>query len=174
MIRRALLLPLLLLAVRPLPAPEPDIGEFFEKFAAEWVRASPQLATTTQFFSGAEQDKLDGQLTPQTVQFRQERVDRARRSLAELRRFERKRLSGSRRVSARVLDWQLDAIVQGARYDAHGYVFHQMGMPGALVRFLTDIHPARTPQDIKNYLGRLSQVAARVDEMIVDARARAA
>ena len=74
MIRRALLLPLLLLAVRPLPAPEPDIGEFFEKFAAEWVRASPQLATTTQFFSGAEQDKLDGQLTPQTAQFRKERV----------------------------------------------------------------------------------------------------
>jgi uncharacterized protein (DUF885 family) len=47
------------------------------------------------------------------------------------------------------------------------------GMPGALVRYLTDIHPARNPGDVENYLRRLSQVAARVDEMIVDARARA-
>ena len=171
MIRRALLL---LLTVQLLPAPEPDIGEFFERFTAEWVRASPQLATTTQFFSGAEQDKLDGQLTPQTAQFRKERVDRALRSLAELRRFDRKRLSGSQRIAARVLDWQLDAIAQGAPYDAHGYVFHQMGMPAGLVLYLTDIHPARNPRDVENYLGRLSQVAARVDEMIVDARARAA
>ena len=102
-------------------------------------------------------------------------MDRARRKLAELRRFDRKRLSDSQRVSARVLEWQLDTIVQGARYDAHGYVFNQgvAGMPGALVRYLTDIHPARNPVDVENYLRRLSQVAARVDEMIVDARARA-
>ena len=48
-----------------------------------------------------------------------------------------------------------------------------MGMPGVLVKYLTDIHPARTPRDVENYLGRLSQVATRVDEMIVEARARA-
>ena len=171
MIRRAV--PLLFFAVRLLPASEPDIGDFFERLSAEWVRANPELSTMNQYFSGAEQDKLDGQLTPQTAQFRKERVDRARRGLAELRRFDRKRLSSSQRVSARVLDWQLDTIVQGARYDAHAYLFHQMGMPGGLVRYLTDIHPARTPRDVENYLGRLSQVAARVDEMIVDARARA-
>ena len=146
MIRRAL--PLLLLAVQILPAPEPAIGEFFDRFTAEWVRADPQLATSTQYFSGAEQDKLDGQLTPQTAQFRKERVERAQRGLAELRRFDRKRLSGSRRVSARVLEWQLDALVQGDRYDTHGYLFHQMGMPGGVVRYLTDIHPARNPRDV--------------------------
>jgi uncharacterized protein (DUF885 family) len=175
MIRRALLLPLLLLAAGLLPASEPDIGDFFERFTAEWVRANPQLATFTQYFSGAEQDKLDGQLTPQTAQFRKERVDRARRNPAELRRFDRKRLSDLQRVSARVLEWQLDTVVQGARYDSHGYVFNQGigGMPGALVRGLTDIHPARNPRDVENYLRRLSQVAARVDEVIVDARARA-
>jgi hypothetical protein len=55
MIRRVL--PLLFLAVRLLPAPEPDIGDFFERFAAEWVRANPQFATFSQYFSGAEQDK---------------------------------------------------------------------------------------------------------------------
>ena len=113
MLTRAFLLPLLLWQAGPLPAPEPDIGEFFERFTAEWVRADPQLATISQYFSGAEQDRLDAQLTPQTAQFRRERVDRARRGLEELRRFDRKRLSSSQRVSARVLEWQLDTIVQG-------------------------------------------------------------
>jgi uncharacterized protein (DUF885 family) len=173
MIRRALLLPLLLLAIRPLPAPEPDIGEFFQRFTADWVRTDPQLATESQF-SGAEQDKLDSQLTPRTAQYRKERVERARRYLAELRRFDRKQLSASQRVSARVLEWQLDTIVEGARFDTHSYLFHQMGMLPTLVMYLTDVHPARNPSDVKNYLSRLSQVAAQWDGMIVEARARAA
>src|SRR5687767_1657048 len=132
MIRRTLFLSSVLLTVRVLPAPQADIGEFFERFTTEWVRSAPQLATSTQYFSGDEQDKLDRQLTLQTAQYRKERVDRARRALAELRRFDRKRLSDSQRTSARVLEWQLDAIVKGARYDAHSYVFNQgiAGMPG--------------------------------------------
>ncbi len=64
MIPRALLLPLLLVAVQPLPAPEPDIAAFFERFTAELVRAEPELATRSQYFSRAEQDRLDGQLAP--------------------------------------------------------------------------------------------------------------
>ena len=46
-------------------------------------------------------------------------------------------------------------------------------MPGLIVWFLTDIHPARKPRDVENYLGRLSQVATQIDGMIVEARARA-
>lgn len=82
MTRQTLLLALLLFGAYGLPRPEPDINGFFERFTADWVRADPQLATTTQYFSGAEQDKLDGELTPQTAQFRKEQVERARRALA--------------------------------------------------------------------------------------------
>ena len=42
------------------------------------------------------------------------------------------------------------------------------------MQFLTDIHPARNPRDIENYLGRLFQLPVRIDEAIVDARAAAA
>ena len=48
------------------------------------------------------------------------------------------------------------------------------GLPGTLVRFLTEIHPARNPRDVENYLARLGQLAPRLDEAIVEARARAA
>ena len=48
------------------------------------------------------------------------------------------------------------------------------GLPGRLVWFLTEIHPARNPRDVENYLARLGQLALRLDEAIVEARARAA
>src|SRR6266852_763958 len=88
----ALSIPPLLLPARLMSAPELDISEFFEKFTADWLRADPQLATRNQFFSAAEQDKLDGQLTPQTPEFRKQRAAQARRWLEELRRFDRSRL----------------------------------------------------------------------------------
>jgi len=157
-------------------AAQPDIGEFFDRFTAEWVRADPQLATTSQYFSGEEQAKLDAQLTPRGANIIRERVERARRGLAELRRFDRKRLTASQRVSGRVLEWQLDSIVRAERFSGHEYLFNQgiAGAPGTLVRFLTEIHPARNPRDVENYLSRLGQLAPRLDEAIVEARARAA
>jgi uncharacterized protein (DUF885 family) len=178
MIRRArlFLLPLLLLlSVRLLPAPESDVDEFFDRFTAKWVRADPQLATRSQYFSGAEQDRLDSQMTPQTAEFRKQLVERARRGLEALRRFDRKRLSASQRISARMLEWQLDDIIRGARYQDHAYLFNQgiNGMPGLLIEFLTDIHPARTPRDVESYLKRLSQVGSQMDVMIAEGRVRA-
>src|SRR4051812_38483750 len=35
---------------------------FTERAAADWLRERPQLATSTQYFSGAEQDALDRRL----------------------------------------------------------------------------------------------------------------
>jgi uncharacterized protein (DUF885 family) len=160
-----------------LTAKEPDIGHFFDRFTAEWVRADPQLATRSQYFSGEEQAKLDAQLTPIGATIIHERVERARRGLAELRRFDRKRLTASQRVSVRFLEWQLDSIVRAERFSSNEYLFNQLfaaGLPGRLVSFLTEIHPARNPRDVENYLARLRQLAPRLDEAIVEARARAA
>ena len=158
-------------------AAQPDIGEFFDRFTAEWVRADPQLATFSQYFSGEEQAKLDAQLTPIGANITRERVERARRGLADLRVFDRKRLTASQRISARVLEWQLNSIVQAERCSGHEYLFNQFaaaGLPGRLVGFLTEFHPARNPRDVENYLTRLGQLALRLDEAIVEARARAA
>jgi len=157
-------------------AAQPDIGDFFDRFTAEWVRADPQLATASQYFSGEEQAKLDAQLTPVGAKNIRERVERARRGLAELRRFDRKRLTASQQVSASVLEWQLDSIVRAERFSGHSYLFNQgiAGLPGTLVRFLTEIHSARNPRDVENYLARLGQLAPRLDETIVEAHARAA
>lgn len=175
MLRRLLPVSVAFLLAQSLTTAEPDINEFFARFTADWVRDDPQMATRNQFFSGAEQERLDRELTPRTAQYRQQRIARAKRGLAELRRFDRQRLTKSQRISARVLEWQLDSIVQGARYDAHQYIFNQgiSGFPRTTVQFLTDIHPARNERDIENYLARLNQLSPRIDEAIAESRAAA-
>ncbi len=88
--------------VSVVPAAVVNLKEFFDRFTKEWVKAEPELATRTQYLSGAEQDRLDGQLSGFSAAARRKRTELARRGLAELRRFDQKRMTPSERVSARV------------------------------------------------------------------------
>src|SRR5256885_11781786 len=91
----------------------PAIADFFRDYAAEWVRIDPDRARATRYFTGAEQDRLERQLTPHTSAFRHARVTLARRGLARLRQFNRAPLTESERLSADIMQWQLQAIADG-------------------------------------------------------------
>lgn len=164
-------LALLATAVR---AANPQFDEFADKLAADWMRSDPNAATRQQYFSGAEQDALDRQLTPATREARVARVQLAQRGLTGLRRFERGSFSPAQRISAGMLEWQLDDIVRGEAHADHEFVFQQFrGLHVQLVNFLTQTHPIRTRRDIENYLVRLGQVARQIDEGIAEAKRRA-
>src|SRR6185295_9280694 len=87
-----------------------DIGRFFDTFTAEWVRRDPDLATATRYFSGAEQDRLEQQLTPNTRAWELERVALAKRGLTELAQFDTAKLTESQRLSAQLMHWMLDSV----------------------------------------------------------------
>ena len=59
------------------------LADYMEKFAADWVRLSPTTATSSQYFSGEEQDRLDGQLTLPTPAYRAARVALAEAKYAD-------------------------------------------------------------------------------------------
>ena len=56
----ALLLHSALSAQQSNPGPQ-NVSDFFRSFTAEWVRGDPQLATSTRYFKGEEQDQLERQ-----------------------------------------------------------------------------------------------------------------
>jgi uncharacterized protein (DUF885 family) len=155
-------------------AAEPSFDQWVDSFSAEWMRGSPQNATTAQYFNGPEQDALDRQLTPITKEYRAARVALARRGLAELKQFDRVKLDASQRISAAMLGWQLDDIVRSEPFNDYNFVFQQFsGLQVQLVNFLSQTHPIRNRRDIENYLARLDLVAAQMDEGIAQARERA-
>ena len=148
----------------------PSIDDFFNRFTADWVRANPNQATASRYFTGAEQDALETQLTPATRAWREQRRDRARRGLAELARFDRTSLTESQRVSADLMKWQLEVEVDGAKYDDFAFPLEQFaGVNVNLPNQLAVVHPLVTEKDAEHYIARLRQVAARMQEATAEA-----
>ncbi len=158
--------------VAPLPAENFDA--WGERFAADWVRLSPERSTFTQYFQGAEQDALDGQLSPLTDERRTRERALAREGLATVDRYLAGSLSPEQRQAALTLQWGLQRTL-ASDGETLGFLFNQLG--GVQVRsvgLLTQSHPLRRPGDVQTYLSRLSQLPARVDEAIARTRAQAA
>lgn len=145
-----------------------------DDFAADWMRADPSSATASQYFTGAEQDALDRQLTPNTAEARAARIARARAGLAALAKFAPDTLDATEKVSANMLDWQLNMVIEAEPFHDTRYVFQQFsGLQVNLVNFLSQVHPIRHRRDLENYLARLELVAAQIDEGIAQAKDKA-
>jgi uncharacterized protein (DUF885 family) len=151
------------------------IGAFFDDFSAEWMRRRPGQATATRYFTGTEQDRLDRQLTPETAEWKREAVEQARRGLKELATFDRSRMTDAERVSADVMRWQLQIVVDGEPYSDYDFPLDQFD--GANVRIpnlMTVVHPVRTEQDARNYVARLREIDDRLAEATEEAARLAA
>jgi uncharacterized protein (DUF885 family) len=148
-----------------------NIDDFFRDFTAEWVRGNPNQATASRYFSGDEQDRLERQLTPETLEWERGRVQLARRGLAELQKFDHARLSETQRVSADVMRWQLDTVVREEPYLDYSFPLEQFnGANVQLPNMLTVVHPLLTERDAENYVAALGQVGVRMEEAIAEAR----
>ncbi len=168
------MLPLLLLFL-PLSLSAAPLDDFFTRFSTEWVRQDPLLATTSQYFTGAVQQRLDSELPSFTEESARRRIALARKGLAELNRFDRKSLTPTQAVSAAAMEWQLRNIIDEEPYLDYTYPFRQFfGLQLFLTDALTTTHPIRNRQDAENYIARLRQVGDRLDQAIQLARKRAA
>jgi uncharacterized protein (DUF885 family) len=171
MARRLLTAIALLLCSALLPAQQQrSVDDFFRDFTAEWVRGNPDQATGTRYFAGEEQRRLERQLTPVTAAYQRTRIALARKGLLELRRFDLAGMSAPQRVSADVMQWQLEAIVQGEPYLDDFFPLEQFGGVNiGLVNVLTVSHPLITESDGDNYIARLSLVGRRMNDAIEEA-----
>jgi uncharacterized protein (DUF885 family) len=171
----ALLLPCLALAQASSSAGLAALDTFFSRFTDEWVRGNPDLATSSRYFSGEEQNRLEQQLTPRTRAYELERIKLARRGLAELAKFDRSKMTDSQRVSAELMQWLLEGIVASEAFLDFDFPLNQFhGANVGLVETLTLRHPLAKPQDAVNYVTRMKQIGTRMDEAIAEARRLAA
>src|SRR5262245_13693358 len=155
--------------------PPPSIDDFFRTFTDDWVRSNPNQAIAARYFTGAEQDALEVQMTPLTREWRHQRTELAQRGLAELARFDGAQLTDAQRVSADLMKWQLEVLVEGEKYEDFAFPLEQFaGANIDLVNALIVVHLLHSEKDASNYVQRLGQVAMRMEEAIADARDLAA
>ena len=164
-----------LLLAASLAGQTPNIDEFFRDFTATWVRGNPNLATSARYFTGDEQERLERQLTPQTIAYRRARIQLAKQGLAQLQKFDRSKFSETQRISADLMQWQLDTVVREEPYLDYTFPLEQMnGANVTLIETLTVRHPLANEKDAANYIAALRQVSTRMDEATAESRALAA
>jgi len=154
-----------------LVAQQPSIDDFFNRFTARWIRENPNLAVSTRYFTGAEQQRLEQQLNPETLDYKKSRIELAMEGLAELRGFDRTKLTPTQQISADLMQWQLQTVVEGEAFLDYSFPLEQNGgVNVSLPNTLTVNHPLRNEQDAQNYIARLKLVKPRMDEATTEAR----
>ena len=149
----------------------PRFADWSEGFAADWVRLSPERATSTQYFNASEQAALDRQLGSGSLVQRDRRLALARRGLSELAALTEGGLSEQEQDSAAILRWSLQRSLDGAPFERHEFVFNQLN--GAHLRYLqwlAETHPLRKLADVDSWLALLALVPERLDQAIARAR----
>ena len=108
---------------------------------------------------------------PETAAYKLSRIQLANRGLAELRKFDRRQMTDAQRLSAELMEWQLDLLTKGERFLDYEFPLQQMnGVNVNLVEVMTVRHPLNTERDAENYVAALGQVGIRMDEAIAEHR----
>ncbi|MEE7567470.1 DUF885 domain-containing protein, partial [Xanthomonas sp. Kuri4-3] len=155
--------------------PASPVSAFFAEFSDTWMRRQPSASTASRYFDGATQAQLDSQLTPLTAAFDRQTVQLARQGLARLAGFDRRTMTDTERVSAELMQWQLQSVVDGERYADYDFPLQQMnGANVQLPNLMTVVHPLDSAADAEHYLARLGQFKARMGEAVQRAQAGAA
>lgn len=150
------------------------IDDFFSEFTAQWVRANPNLAISTGYFDGDEQNQLEQQVTPLTLEQEQRIIALAHEGLAQLDRYDLEQESDTVRISADVMRWSLQRVIDNEAFLDFEFPLQQMnGANVGLVNQLTVVHPLRSANDAENYLTRLQLLDDRMREATSEAARRA-
>ncbi len=151
------------------------IDEFFQRFTDDWARRDPNFAISARYFQGDEQDRLSREITPVSHEYELERIRLARDGLAELATFERGTLSPSQRISADMMQWQLESVVDDEPFLDYDFPLEQMnGLNVTVPNQFTVVQPVATPRDAENYVARLGQIDVRMAEAIAESERLAA
>lgn len=163
-----------------LPAAQrPGVPDSFEswvnRLTADWIRDPAAADSDAAAGSGDEEEA--GALWTEGLQARRDRRLRlAQEGLAGLARWPESGMTPSQRVSAAMLRWQLERVVEAAAYADHQNLslFEQRrGLHVALVESLTERASWRRPSDVTLYLARLDRFAPRLGEGLELARGSA-
>jgi len=151
--------------------PQQNVDDFFLHCMDDFYRHNPGYATYLRYFSGEEQDRLERQSTPLTLEHKKENVELARKGLEELGKYDRGRMTDVQRVSAEVFEWSMNNIIDGEPFLDYAFPLNQWnGANVNLVNMLVRGRSLGTERDAENYVAVLGQVETRMDEAIEEAR----
>lgn len=162
-------------AAAPFAAAAPqNIDAFFDDLLTRWMRTDPEGTTRARFFTGGEQDAMDGKLTDVSEAGLHARIALAREALKSLRAFDPKTFTQQQRISYEMLTYGLQVIIDEEPWLKYEFPLNQFrGVHSGFVMLLTDMHPVRNARDVENYLLRLEAGGPKINTALEMMQARA-
>jgi uncharacterized protein (DUF885 family) len=142
------------------------LRQFFDESFVQLLLRDPQWLTATGLAGhfGLRND----QLTDLSELFQRETQALESGILDLLRSYDRESLAPEDQVSYDVYEWWLADQVRGHRFEDHRYTVHHFvgSYQRGLDSLFTRRHPLASREDAEDYVSRLSQVGAQVDQLL--------
>lgn len=142
-----------------------QIDAFFELSFKHLLLRDPELITTLGLADsfGLRNDRLNDLSDAYTTESHELRVA----ILDLLRGFDRSTLSEGEQTSYDVYEWYLDDLIRGFPFRYHNYPWHHFfGYHDELDLLFTQLHPLNSPEDIDDFMIRLSLVDDQVEQLL--------
>ena len=144
-----------------------DIEAVFDSYFREIIGRNPEIATEIGVTKEMGYPVANDRLTDVSEKAAREEYDINRKYLARLKSFDGEKLTGSERVAADILIWEIEDILRSEKFWWHRYaVDHMNGAHSYLTGLMTELHPMETLQDGQDYCARLEQYGRRFDQLL--------
>ena len=146
---------------------------FYEKVFLEFAVENPEILTSLGLLEQFGITGHSGRLSDSSVAKEKEVMARTKRNLAELRAYPLAKQTESERLSTEVLEWFLQAAVDGEKFQFHNYPVNQLfGVQNGIPSFMANTHRLQRERDARYYLQRLEAIPRKFDQVLEGLRLR--
>lgn len=143
------------------------INQFFERTFMETVDRYPEFQT----YLGIKKDY--GQFNDISDEMEKKELERSKKILKELRRFNFHALNYDAQISYRILEDDLLQEIENFKFRHHDYPVNQMfGRHSELPSFMINMHEIKTKKDAEDYISRLNLFKSQFDVLITNLETR--
>src|SRR5437660_1517339 len=150
-----------------------NLNLFYEKVFAETVFDEPELLSTLGLVEQFGITSHNGKLSDESPAHQQKVIDRWKKDFAQLHQYPLDRQSPSQRLSTHVLNWFLERLVEGEKWQWHNYPVNQLfGVQNNFPSFMANTHRLLRAKDCEYYVKRLDALPKKFDELLENLKLR--
>jgi uncharacterized protein (DUF885 family) len=150
------------------------IDWFFERVLIEAALKDPQMLSRIGLLDAIGIRGHNAHLTDASEAREQELLEKLRRDLSTLRRYDRSRLEGQRAISYDLMEGFAELLLEGERWRYHNYPMNQLfGIQNGLPNFMATIHRVPDRKGAEHYISRLAQFDRRLGQALDAVQRRA-
>ncbi|MBA3962110.1 MAG: DUF885 domain-containing protein [Chthoniobacterales bacterium] len=150
-----------------------SLNLFYDKIFAEVLFSEPEVLSSLGLVEQFGITAHNGKLSDESPAHQEKQAARWRNDLEQLHEYSLDRQNASQRLSTHVLDWFLQRVVEGERFQFHNYPVNQLfGVQNDFPSFMANTHRLLAARDCDYYIDRLHALPKKFEQTLEGLRLR--